>query len=57
VLARGYSWVSNGLLLVVFVVLVFFTGKGIFGHLRRARWAADEASRVGSGSGQASRRT
>jgi hypothetical protein len=57
VLARGYSWLSNAPLLVVFVVLAFFTGWGLFRHLRGARSAADGASRVGCEPGLASRRT
>jgi hypothetical protein len=36
VLVRGYSWMTYGLLLA-FVVLAFFTGKGILRRLRDAR--------------------
>jgi hypothetical protein len=57
VLVRGYSWLSKAPFLVVFVVLAFFTGRGLFRHLRGARGAADEASRVVSEPGLASRRT
>jgi hypothetical protein len=57
VLVRGYSWLSSAPLLVVFGVLAFFTGRGLVGHLRGARGAADEASRVGSEPGLANRRT
>jgi hypothetical protein len=44
VLVRGYSWVSNAPLLVIFVVLAFFTGRGLFRHLRRTRITADKAN-------------
>jgi hypothetical protein len=57
VVARGYNWLSNAPLLVVFGALAFFTGRGLFRYLRGARGAADEASRVGPDPGLAGRRT
>jgi hypothetical protein len=53
VLVRGYSWLSNSPLLVLFGVLAFFTVRGIYRSVRAARGAADEASRVGSEPGPA----
>jgi hypothetical protein len=47
VLVRGYSWWTYGFL-VVFLVLLFLTGKGVLWRLRSRRCAADEASGVGS---------
>jgi hypothetical protein len=54
VVARGYSWLSNSPLLVVFAVLAFFMGRGLFRSLRGARGAADEASGVSCDPGLAS---
>jgi hypothetical protein len=56
VVVRGYSWFT-WVLLVVFLVVLFFTGRGFLRHLRSARRPAGDASGAESGQARPSRCT